>query len=90
MLICIAAAARDNYPHSVWHIIDGKTPPGLFQIYSLPSIVGMIGSSIIAASGLLSIIFQKQSKRKLLCFIMLGAITVKIAITENFRILLYD
>lgn len=88
LLICITAATRDCFHLSVQHVIDGSTAPGLFSLVSIPSIVGMIGATVIVLSGLLSLLLRRQGTRRTLCFIMMSGIMLKIVVIEAARILL--
>ena len=88
LLVCITAATRDSFHLSVQHVIDGSTAPGLFSLVSIPSIVGMIGATVIVLSGLLSLFLRKQEIRRTLCFTMTSGIVLKIAVIETARILL--
>ena len=47
LVVCCFAAARDGLDKTIQCAIDGSCAPGLFQLFSIPTIVGCVGALLI-------------------------------------------
>ena len=88
LLICCFAAARDGLDKTIQYNIDKSCAPGIFQLISIPNIIGCVGAAIIIIAGIASIFCHKQSVREMLFFTMSGGEILKIVTIEIARILL--
>ncbi|MDD3183785.1 MAG: hypothetical protein ACOX1S_07610 [Anaerostipes sp.] len=88
LLICCFAAARDGLDRTIQYSIDKSCEPGIFELISVPNMVGCVGAAIIIIAGLASVFCHKQSAREVLFFVMSGGALLKIAAVEIARILL--
>lgn len=61
LLICCFAAARDGLDKTIQYNIDKSCTPGIFQLISVPNIIGLVGAAIIIIAGIASIFCYKQS-----------------------------
>lgn len=88
LLICCFAATRDGLDKTVQYTIDGSCAPGIFDLVSIPNIVGCIGAAIIIISGIIMIFAKKQHFKEILFFIMSSGALLKIITMEIARIVL--
>lgn len=88
LLICCFAATRDGLDKTVQYTIDGSCTPGIFNLVSIPNIVGCIGAAIILLSGILMIFAKSQHIRQILFFTMSSGALLKIITMEIARIVL--
>lgn len=88
LLICCFAAARDGLDKTIQYTIDKSCAPGIFELISIPNIVGCIGAAVIIIAGVASVFSHKQSVREVLFFVMSGGALLKIVAVEIARILL--
>lgn len=85
LIICCTAATRDGLHLTIQNAIDRSTAPGLFPIVSIPTVIGTVGAALIILAGIFSIFAHKQNTRRILCFICMSGIVLKIAVIELFR-----
>ena len=52
LAVCCCAAARDGLDKTIQQAIDGSCAPGLFQLVSVPTIVGCIGALVIVIAAI--------------------------------------
>lgn len=88
LLICCFAATRDGLDKTVQYTIDGSCAPGIFQLVSIPNIVGCIGAAIILLSGIIMIFAKSQHFKEILFFTMSSGALLKIITMEIARIML--
>lgn len=88
LLICCFATARDGLDKTIQYSIDKSCAPGIFELISVPNIVGCVGAAIIIIAGIATVFCHKQSVREVLYFIMSGGVMLKIVTVEVARILL--
>ena len=69
LVICCFAAARDGLDKTIQYAIDQSCKPGIFELISLPTIIGSIGATVIIIVGVMSIFIHAQQKIKL-CFLL--------------------
>ncbi len=50
LVVCCFAAARDGLDKTIQNTIDGSCVPGLFQLVSVPTIVGCVGALAITGN----------------------------------------
>ena len=78
LVVCCFAAARDGLD------IAG----GIFEIVSIPTIVGCIGAGIIIISSIIALFIKSQNVKEVLFFIMCAGIILKIITVEIARIIM--
>lgn len=88
LLICCFAATRDGLDKTVQYTIDGSCAPGIFDLVSIPNIVGCIGAAIILISGIILIFVKSQHFKEILFFTMSSGALLKIITMEIARIVL--
>ena len=88
LLICCFAAIRDGLDKTVQHTIDGSCAPGIFDLVSIPNIVGCIGAAIILISGIIMIFVKSQHFKEILFLTMSSGALLKIITMEIARIVL--
>ena len=88
LLICCFAATRDGLDKTVQHTIDGSCAPGIFDLVSIPNIVGCIGAAIILISGIIMIFVKSQHFKEILFLTMSSGALLKIITMEIARIVL--
>lgn len=86
LVVCCFAAGRDGLDKTIQAAIDGSCAPGIFNLVSLPTIIGCIGAIIIVFAGIITIFVRKQHVREVLYFVMSGGVFLKILIIEVSRI----
>lgn len=87
--VCTYAATRDGLHLTIQKAIDGTTEQGLFSLISLPTVIGALLAAVIIVSAIVSIFTHTLSARKMIFFIMSGAIGGKIVVMEISRIVMY-
>lgn len=87
LVVCSFAAARDGLDKTIQHAIDGSCAPGLFQLVSIPTIVGCVGALLIIAA-IATPIAKTQKMREAWFYVMSGGAVLKIVTMEIARIIL--
>ena len=87
LVVCCFAAARDGLDKTIQHAIDGSCAPGLFQLVSVPTIVGCIGALVIVIAAIATPIAKTQRAREVWFYVMSGGAVLKIATVEIARII---
>ena len=88
LVICCFAAARDGLDKTIQHAIDGSCAPGLFQLVSIPTIVGCVGALLIIIAAIATPIAKTQKMREVWFYVMSGGAVLKIVTMEIARIIL--
>lgn len=88
LVICCFAAARDGLDKTIQHAIDGSCAPGLFQLVSIPTIVGCVGALLIIIAAIAMPIAKTQKMREVWFYVMSGGAVLKIVTMEIARIIL--
>lgn len=88
LVICCFAAARDGLDKTIQNAIDGSCAPGIFQLVSIPTIVGCVGALLIVVAAIATPIAKSQKAREVWFYIMSGGAVLKILTMEVSRILL--
>lgn len=87
LVVCCFAATRDGLDKTIQNAIDGSCDPGLFQLISIPNIVGCIGALAVIVGIIATPIARSQAAREVWFYIMSGGITLKILTAEIARII---
>ena len=87
LVVCCFAAARDGLDKTIQHAIDGSCAPGVFQLISVPTIVGCIGAVLILVAAIVTPISKTQQAREIWFYIMSGGTVLKILTMEIARII---
>ena len=88
LAVCCFAAARDGLDKTIQHAIDGSCAPGLFQLVSIPTIVGCVGALLIIIAAIAAPIAKTQRAREIWFYVMSGGAVLKIVTMEIARIIL--
>ena len=88
LVVCCFAAARDGLDKTIQHAIDGSCAPGLFQLVSIPTIVGCVGALLIIIAAIATPIAKTQRAREIWFYVMSGGAVLKIVTMEIARIIL--
>ena len=88
LVVCCFAAARDGLDKTIQHAIDGSCAPGLFQLVSIPTIVGCVGALLIIIAAIATPITKTQKMREVWFYVMSGGAMLKIVTMEIARIIL--
>lgn len=88
LAICCFAAARDGLDKTIQCAIDGSCAPGLFQLVSIPTIVGCVGALLIIIAAIATPIAKTQKMREVWFYVMSGGAVLKIVTMEIARIIL--
>ena len=88
LVVCCFAAAQDGLDKTIQHAIDGSCAPGLFQLVSIPTIVGCVGALLIIIAAIAVPIAKTQRAREMWLYVMSGGAVLKIVTMEISRILL--
>lgn len=86
LVVCCFAAARDGLDKTIQHTIDGSCAPGIFQLISIPTVVGCIGALFIIIAAIATPAAKTQQVREVWFYIMSGGAVMKIATMEIARI----
>lgn len=87
LVVCCFAATRDGLDKTIQNAIDGSCDPGLFQLISIPNIVGCIGALAVIVGIIATPIARSQAAREVWFYVMSSGITVKIVTVEIARII---
>lgn len=87
LVVCCFAATRDGLDKTIQNAIDGSCDPGLFQLISIPNIVGCIGALAVIVGIIATPIARSQAAREVWFYVMSGGITLKILTVEISRII---
>lgn len=87
LVVCCFAATRDGLDKTIQNAIDGSCAPGLFQLISIPNIVGCIGALAVIVGIIATPIARSQAAREVLFYVMSSGITLKIVTVEIARII---
>lgn len=88
LVVCCFAAARDGLDKTIQNAIDGSCPPGLFQLVSIPTIIGCVGALLIIIAAIATPIAKTQKMREVWFYVMSGGAVLKIVTMEIARIIL--
>ena len=88
LAVCCCAAARDGLDKTIQQAIDGSCAPGLFQLVSIPTIVGCVGALLIIIVAIAAPIAKTQRAREIWFYVMSGGAVLKIVTMEIARIIL--
>ena len=88
LVVCCFAAARDGLDKTIQNAIDGSCAPGLFQLVSIPTIVGCVGALLIIIAAIAAPIAKTQKMREVWFYVMSGGAMLKIMTMEIARIIL--
>lgn len=88
LVLCCFAAARDGLDKTIQCAIDGSCTPGLFQLVSIPTIVGCVGALLIIIAAIATPIAKTQKMREVWFYVMSGGAVLKIVTMEIARIIL--
>jgi hypothetical protein len=88
LVICCFAATRDGLDKTIQCAIDGSCAPGIFQLISVPTIIGCIGALLIIIAAIATPIAKSQHTRQIWFYVMSGGTVLKILTTEIARILI--
>lgn len=89
LIICCFAATRDGLDKTIRHAIDGSCAPGIFQLISIPNIVGCMGALLIIVAAIATPIARLQHTREIWFYIMSGGAILKIVTMEIARAICY-
>lgn len=87
LVVCCFAATRDGLDKTIQNAIDGSCEPGLFQLISIPNIVGCIGALAVIVGIIATPIARSQAAREVWFYVMSSGITLKIVTVEIARII---
>ncbi|MBD9138679.1 MAG: hypothetical protein EGQ75_00275 [Clostridiales bacterium] len=87
LVVCCFAAARDGLDKTIQCAIDGSCAPGLFQLVSIPTIVGCVGALLIIIAAIATPIAKTQKMREVWFYVMSGGAVLKIVTMEIARII---
>ena len=88
LVVCCFAAARDGLDKTIQNAIDGSGAPGVFQLVSIPTIVGCVGALLIIIAAIATPIAKTQKMREVWFYVMSGGAVLKIVTMEIARIIL--
>ena len=88
LVICCFAAARDGLDKTIQHTIDGSCAPGIFPLFSVPTIVGCVGALLIIIAAVATPVAKTQHAREVWFYVMSCGAVLKIATVEIARILI--
>lgn len=84
--ICCFAASRDGLDKTIQNAIDGSCAPGVFQLISIPNLIGCIGAAVIIIAAIATPIAKSQHMRQIWFCVMSCGIMMKIVVMEIARI----
>lgn len=87
LVVCCFAATRDGLDKTIQNAIDGSCDPGLFQLISIPNIVGCIGALAVIVGIIATPIARSQAAREVWFYVMSSRITLKVVTVEIARII---
>ena len=88
LVVCCFAAARDGLDKTIQNAIDGSCAPGLFQLVSIPTIIGCVGALLIIIAAIATPVAKTQKIREVWFYVMSGGAVLKIVTMEIARIIL--
>ena len=88
LAVCCFAAARDGLDKTIQNAIDGSCAPGVFQLVSIPTIVGCVGALLIIIAAIATPIAKTQKMREVWFYVMSSGAVLKIVTMEIARIIL--
>lgn len=88
LVVCCFAAARDGLDKTIQNAIDGSCAPGLFQLVSIPTIIGCVGALLIIIAAIAMPIAKTQKMREVWFYVISGGAVLKIVTMEIARIIL--
>lgn len=88
LVICCFAAARDGLDKTIQHAIDGSCAPGIFQLLSIPTVIGCAGALLIVVAAVATPIAKSQQTREVWFYLMSGGVVLKTATVELARLLM--
>lgn len=88
LVVCCFAAARDGLDKTIQNAIDGSCAPSLFQLVSIPTIIGCVGALLIIIAAIATPIAKTQKMREVWFYVMSGGTVLKIVTMEIARIIL--
>ena len=88
LVVCCFAAARDGLDKTIQNAIDGSCAPGVFQLVSIPTIVGCVGALLIIIAAIATPIAKTQKMREVWFYVMSSGAVLKIVTMEIARIIL--
>lgn len=88
LVVCCFAAARDGLDKTIQNAIDGSCAPGLFQLVSIPTIIGCVGALLIIIAAIATPIAKTQKMREVWFYVMSGGAVLKIVTMGIARIIL--
>ena len=84
LVVCCFAAARDGLDITIQNAVEGTAiAGGIFELVSIPTIIGCIGAGIIIISSIISLFVKSQNVREILFFIMCAGIILKIVTLQE-------
>ena len=86
LAICCFATARDGLDKTIQNAIDGSCVPGVFQLVSIPNLIGCVGAAVIITTAIATPIAKSQHLRQIWFCVMSGGIMMKIVLMEITRI----
>lgn len=86
LLVCCFIATRDGYHLSVQASFDDTVKAGLFTIDGIQSTLCCIGGATIFISSISSIFVKNQKYRKVMFYVLSGAIVIKTLVIEISRL----
>ena len=88
LVICCFAAARDGLDKTIQHTIDGSCAPGIFPLFSVPTVVGCVGALLIIIAAIATPIAKTQKMREVWFYVMSCGAVLKIVTVEIVRIII--
>ena len=88
LAVCCFATARDGLDRTIQNAIDGSCAPGIFQLISVPTVIGCIGALIIIVAAIATLFTKSQHMREIWFFLMSGGALLKILTMEIAMILM--
>ena len=88
LVICCFAAARDGLDKTIQHAIDGSCAPGIFPLFSIPTVIGCAGALLIVVAAVATPIAKSQQTREVWFYLMSGGVVLKTATVELARLLM--
>ena len=87
LVVCCFAATRDGLDKTIQCAIDGSCQPGIFQLISIPTIIGCIGALLIIIAAIATPIAKTQAVRRIWFYIMSGGVMLKVLTMEISRVI---
>ncbi|MCI5655840.1 MAG: hypothetical protein SOT80_09405 [Candidatus Pseudoruminococcus sp.] len=88
LIVCCLAATRDGLDKTIQHTIDGSCEPGIFELISVPTIIGCVGALMIIIAAIATLFAKSQHIREIWFYLMSIGTVLKILTMEIARILL--